>query len=1032
MCASDPKTCPQCGKPLPADAPSGLCPSCVMAMNLSPETRMSTADSAAAGKTPLSPEEMAERFPNFAITEYLGRGGMGIVYKAQQKTLDRVVAIKVLAGEWQDDPQFAERFEREAKTLAQMSHPSIVTVHDFGEADGLYYIVMEYVDGVNLRDLLTDGNMAPEQALAIVPPICEALEYAHGKGVVHRDIKPENLLLDRDGRVKIADFGIASLVGTKTEISGTPSYMAPEQLAGSVDRRADIYALGVVLYEMLTGERPDENVVAPSKKVEVDVKIDEMVLRALEKEPERRYQTAHEFQSTAEMLATYATKGDGGIDAGFQRTESSPERTGALLDSSRGFKPSYGIAGFATAATFFYVGVILSMLLIDLTGFNRGSAYLLTVGLMLVAAPFVGVAASNALRRSYASGDPERRRSAAAWLKAGSLVAGLLALPAIGFAVIFLRALANEQGGWHPAVSESVLVPLTWLGAVLLPVCSICLWWVGRDSAADSKSSNARPAEKSPWPRRVFWVLASLVVTAPLVFLAMIFALQAARLGVGEMEAILWLAGAGALVILALVPPVMVLVSLRRHPADARNPWLRRIAILLLVVPALLFGILVFVLVPVWMATSSDDPVSPDDKLTVPETGVSFNADREVVLLEVDTPGKGPRFLDLDSGRTTQQTPKVEEKTNAQTFQWMSDEGLDLCATKVGQEWGLATLKLRLVRISPEQLPDISVDEVRRILKINEPGLKVDDDESEGRGTGYFLPDPLPAGLALAFRTSEGAVGVMHIDELPKRPARLRIRYKLVSQKNQTSHDSTEPPPAEPHHGAFQGRWLWEEVSEDKVWLIIPKAGPASMQGTDLGGRLQFHSQFDWTVSDGKLAIALGQEKATGELTGGGESLRMETTKDERSILFQKTENAPPALETDLVIIEDLALHMIVAIREKDDEKLKSLATDRIKDWPDALPVFAVELRERYRQLIGDEEFDLRVTESMVKDDLGIVRCAGPELLEGKCLVLSFVKTPAGWKNSLLRNSTEDVELREHLRELERQLDVAKSRKDEE
>ena len=125
------------------------------------------------------------------------------VYKARQKTLDRVVALKLLAGEWQGAEGFAERFEKEAKTLAQMSHSNIVTIHDFGETGGHYYIVMEYVDGVNLRDLLRDGKMEPEQALSIVPPICEALEYAHEKGVVHRDIKPENLLLDREGRIKI-------------------------------------------------------------------------------------------------------------------------------------------------------------------------------------------------------------------------------------------------------------------------------------------------------------------------------------------------------------------------------------------------------------------------------------------------------------------------------------------------------------------------------------------------------------------------------------------------------------------------------------------------------------------------------------------------------------------------------------------------------------------------------------------------------------------------------------------------------------
>ena len=299
---SDCKTCETCGCELRDKTAGGLCPRCLMALNFASRTMPE-------GEKPdltvsLSPEEMREHFPQFEILECLGRGGMGIVYKARQKALDRLVAIKVLAGEWQEDVYFARRFETEAKLLAQMNHPNIVTVHDFGEADGLYYIVMEYIDGVNLRDLLADGKMDPKQALAIIPPVCEALEYAHEKGVVHRDIKPENLLLDREGRIKIADFGIASLVGGEGEKSGTPPYMAPEQTKGVVDQRADIYALGAVLYEMLTGERPAKDLVAPSKRVQIDVRIDEIVLRALDKEPERRYQTANEFRTVVETIAT--------------------------------------------------------------------------------------------------------------------------------------------------------------------------------------------------------------------------------------------------------------------------------------------------------------------------------------------------------------------------------------------------------------------------------------------------------------------------------------------------------------------------------------------------------------------------------------------------------------------------------------------------------------------------------------------------------------------------------------------------------
>ena len=315
MNESDQTICEECGKILPKGRTHGLCAACLMGQAMASRTVVDESerpDRAA----PLSPGEIADRFPQFEVTECLGRGGMGVVYKARQKSLDRWVAIKILAPGRETEERFAERFSREAQTLAKMSHPAIVTVFDHGETGGLFYIVMEYVDGVNLRDLLREGNLAAEQALAIVPPVCEALEYAHGKGVVHRDIKPENLLLDRDGRVKIADFGIASLVGASSEKSGTPPYMAPEQNGGTVDRRADIYALGVVLYEMLTGERPTEDLVAPSRKVEVDVRIDEMVLRALEKEPERRYQTAEEFRTVIGTIGPASKAGGAGFEGG--------------------------------------------------------------------------------------------------------------------------------------------------------------------------------------------------------------------------------------------------------------------------------------------------------------------------------------------------------------------------------------------------------------------------------------------------------------------------------------------------------------------------------------------------------------------------------------------------------------------------------------------------------------------------------------------------------------------------------------------
>ena len=319
------RQCPQCRAELPADAPDGVCPKCLMQLgfesrDVAPD-RDRTIDRTASrsGFIAPSPEELARHFPQFEIVELLGKGGMGAVYKARQPKLDRYVALKILPSEVGKDPAFAERFMREARALAMLNHSRIVAVHDFGEADGLYYFVMEYVDGANLRQTIESGGLTPPEALAIVPQICDALQFAHDEGVVHRDIKPENILIDKRGRVKIADFGLAKLLGIDAEdsavekpftltgthqVMGTPRYMAPEQMQGSsaVDHRADIYSLGVVFYEMLTGELPIGRFELPSKKVRIDVRLDDVVLRSLESAPERRYQHASNLKTEVESI----------------------------------------------------------------------------------------------------------------------------------------------------------------------------------------------------------------------------------------------------------------------------------------------------------------------------------------------------------------------------------------------------------------------------------------------------------------------------------------------------------------------------------------------------------------------------------------------------------------------------------------------------------------------------------------------------------------------------------------------------------
>ena len=306
-----PGNCPQCGRAMASSSTQGLCPACLL--------RQAAFESVApgpglAGFTPPAATELAELFPQFESLELLGRGGMGAVYKARQTSLDRFVALKILPAEANEDPAFGERFQREARALAQLSHPNIVGVHDFGQAGAYAYLVMEFVDGANLRQLQRGGHLSPQEALAIVPQICEALQFAHDRGIVHRDIKPENILIDTQGRVKIADFGLAKMMRLEAgapdltltrHAIGTPQYMAPEQIEKpeTVDHRADIYSLGVVFYEMLTGELPIGRFSSPSQRVEVDVRLDEVVLKALEKDPSLRYQQASAFKTRVETVA---------------------------------------------------------------------------------------------------------------------------------------------------------------------------------------------------------------------------------------------------------------------------------------------------------------------------------------------------------------------------------------------------------------------------------------------------------------------------------------------------------------------------------------------------------------------------------------------------------------------------------------------------------------------------------------------------------------------------------------------------------
>ncbi len=501
-------------------------------------------------------EEIATAFPDLEILDLIGHGGMSAVFRVRQPKLDRVVALKVLPKSLAATPGFAERFTREGRVLARLSHPNIVAVHDFGESGGFCYLIMEYVDGVNLRQAMRAGRFTPEQALNIIPALCDALQFAHSQGVLHRDIKPENILLDSKGRVKIADFGIAKIISEDAGDAmlltqsgarlGTAPYMAPEQIEqpATVDHRADIYSLGVVFYEMLTGELPLGRFAAPSERSTCNGNVDEVVFRALEKERGRRQQSAGEFKTQIEGLASMPPSVQRALARRFESFEYKSKRMlfgRPLVHVTSGIDPTTGRRRVARG--FFAFGEI-AIGVFAFGGYARGlvacggmaigclsfgglSLGLISVGGLALALLFalgggsVGLVSSGGI--------------AVGWWAAGGMAAGVHAFGGVVYALVsgmggkvhapqVIKSLTEMPAvlqwlHWL-TINSPALMSWLWLPAVL--PTSLLPWWARKQLEFEARGDHLRATVWHERPSRVFWI-APAVLLASLEFVLLTF-----------------------------------------------------------------------------------------------------------------------------------------------------------------------------------------------------------------------------------------------------------------------------------------------------------------------------------------------------------------------------------------------------------------------------------------------------------------------------------------------------------------------------
>lgn len=834
------RICPSCQKPLPPDVPLGLCPECLIKSGFNTGTDPGNPGKGS-GFVPPPVEELRKLFPQLEIIELIGKGGMGAVYKARQPALDRLVALKILPPGAADDAGFTERFNREARALARLNHPHIVAVHDFGQAGGQPYLVMEFVDGPNLRQVEQAGRLTPEQALEIVPQICEALQFAHNEGVVHRDIKPENILLDKKGRVKITDFGIAKIVGVPAgkisltgakDVLGTPHYMAPEQVEkpATVDHRADIYSLGVVFYELLTGELPLGKFQPPSRKVQMDVRLDEVVLHALEKEPERRYQQASQVKTDVETIAATPSSGSSGCQSAPTGDQS--RLTSAATIQSMVKVPAIGLIVtscltllvLAVALPLWVYGAALSMagkisgipwafvipLLLLMTGCNlvalvgawrmrqlRSYSLAVVGSILFMLSPWIGLPSGTMVKIPFSF-----------WSTMPSVLLGLL----FGIWSLIVLSRRDVQEAFQrnrlpgsstlppkpaPSAAESPLAKareevkypamglvttgiLNWIAIPLIVFITVGIV-AGKGGAVVALPTLLIPLS--------VMVLSSMIIVAGLKMkrleaypLAIVGSILAILVTPGNLIGLP--VGIWSLVVLCrsevreafggkILPDVLTPgVAAASVPRPDRF-WRRFAVTIALVLLALSLIPVGAVLLSITLPALNRAKVNLQQQSEASDVSTAFGPVQQVTLNDLDE-SHGNEALSFASAKLLSLPADFGKRTAEARVAWLDSNRVDLLVDYARDRWALLTRSMKF-----RDLPNEKWDSPHVEIGGDWPESAVLEKREHRGDTFYLLPTNAQPPLTFAFQTSAGSHGVLQITGFAENPRGLKLRYKL-------------------------------------------------------------------------------------------------------------------------------------------------------------------------------------------------------------------------------------------------------------